>query len=83
MSALRICLVSSASGCAYSGHAEVRSEPVSSDEFAALKAVSVSPLSRAILGEIESRLMQLGYFEEVLGNLVITDDDVKRIALGE
>jgi hypothetical protein len=58
-------------------------EPLSSDEFAALKAVSISLPSPAIPAEIESRLLQLGYIEEVLGNLVLTDEGVKRIALGE
>jgi hypothetical protein len=58
-------------------------ESLSSDEFAALKAVRVSLPSPAISSEIESRLLQLGYIEEVLGNLVLTDDGMKRIAIGE
>jgi hypothetical protein len=57
-------------------------EPLSSDEFAALLAVSVSPPSRTIPEEIQSRLLKLGYIEDVLGNLFVTDDGVKRIALG-
>jgi hypothetical protein len=48
-----------------------------------LKAVSVSLSSPAIPGDIESRLLQLGYIEEVLGNLVLTDEGVKRIAIGK
>jgi hypothetical protein len=58
-------------------------EPLSRDEFAALMTVSVSPPSRSIPGDIQSRLLELGYIEDVLGNLVVTDDGVKRIALGK
>jgi hypothetical protein len=58
-------------------------EPLSSDEFAALKAVSVSPPSRAVPGPIQSQLLRLGYVQEVLGNLVVTDEGIKRIALGK
>jgi hypothetical protein len=58
-------------------------EPLSSDEFATLKAVSVSPLSRAVPGPIQSQLLRLGYVAEVLGNLVITDDGIRRLALGK
>ena len=57
-------------------------EPLSRDEFSALMGVSVSPPSRTMPAEIQSRLLKLGYIEDVLGNLVITDDGVKRIALG-
>jgi hypothetical protein len=58
-------------------------EPLSKDELAALKALAIGPPSRAIQGELQSRLLQLGYFEDVLGNLVVTDEGLKRIALGE
>jgi hypothetical protein len=58
-------------------------EPLSSDEFAALKAISIPPPSRAIPGPIQSKLLQLGCVEEVLGNLVITDEGRKRLALGK
>jgi hypothetical protein len=65
------------------GMAKSNPEPLSSDEFAALMTVSVSPPSRSIAGDIQSRLLDLGYIEDVLGNLVVTDDGVKRIALGK
>jgi hypothetical protein len=58
-------------------------EPLSSAEFAASKDVSVSPPSRAILGRIQSQLLRLGYVQEVLGNLVIADDGIERLALGK
>jgi hypothetical protein len=48
-----------------------------------LKALSVSLPPPTIPGDIESRLLQLGYIEEVLGNLVLTDEGVKRIAIGK
>jgi hypothetical protein len=57
-------------------------EPLSSDEFAALMAVSVSSPSRTIPEEIQSRLLKLGYIEDVLGNLFVTDNGVKRITRG-
>jgi hypothetical protein len=57
--------------------------PLSSAEFAALKDVSVSPPSRAIPGRIQSQLLRLGYVQEVLGNLVITDDGIERLAVGK
>ncbi|MDB5610629.1 MAG: hypothetical protein JWP25_7529 [Bradyrhizobium sp.] len=84
MTALQICLVSRASDCAlFRACRSPTPEPLSSDEFAALKALSVSLPPPTIPGDIESRLLQLGYIEEVLGNLVLTDEGVKRIDLGK
>jgi hypothetical protein len=56
-------------------------EPLSKDEHAALRALAIGPPSRAIQGELQTRLMQLGYVEEVLGNLVITDEGIKLVTL--
>jgi hypothetical protein len=56
-------------------------ELLSKDEHAALKAVAIGPPSRAIQGELQTRLLQLGYVEEVLGNLVITDEGTKLVTL--
>jgi hypothetical protein len=55
-------------------------EPLSKDELAALKALVIGPPCRAIQGELQTRLLRLGYFEEVLGDLVVTDAGLKRIA---
>ena len=52
-------------------------EPLSKDEHAALKAIAIGPPSRAIQGDLQTRLLQSGYVEEVLGNLVITDEGIK------
>jgi hypothetical protein len=58
-------------------------EPLSTDELEALKAIANGPPSRAIHGKLQERLVQLGYVKDVLGNLVITDQGAKLIALSE
>jgi hypothetical protein len=58
-------------------------EPLSKDEHAALKALAIGPHSRAIQGDLQARLLQLGFAEEVLGNLVITDEGIKLVTLSK
>jgi hypothetical protein len=77
----RISLVSGAVVGPYQRMPKV--EPLSRDEFAALKAIAIGPPSQAVHGKLQERLVQLGYVKDVLGNLVITDEGTKLITLSE
>jgi hypothetical protein len=49
-------------------------------ELAALREIAVHPASHHIPFPVESRLKDIGYAKEVLGDLVLTDDGLQRAA---
>jgi hypothetical protein len=49
-------------------------------ELEALREVAVHPASHHIPFRVESRLKDIGYAKEVLGDLVLTDDGLRRAA---
>jgi hypothetical protein len=57
-------------------------EPVTVEEFRALKQVANAPTIRTIPLQIRRRLILLGYATEVLGGLAITDEGLLRIVAG-
>lgn len=49
-------------------------------ELEALREIAVHPASHHTPFRVESRLKDIGYAREVLGDLVLTDDGVRRVA---
>jgi hypothetical protein len=49
-------------------------------ELGALRQIAAHPVTRHIPALIRSRLMDLGYTNEVLGATVLTDEGLQRIA---
>jgi hypothetical protein len=49
-------------------------------ELEALREIAVHPASHHTPLRVESRLKDIGYAREVLGDLVLTDDGVRRVA---
>jgi hypothetical protein len=49
-------------------------------ELEALREIAVHPASHHIPFRVESRLKDIGYAKEVLGDLVLTDDGLRRVA---
>jgi hypothetical protein len=49
-------------------------------ELEALREIAVHPASHHTPFRVESRLKDIGYAKEVLGDLVLTDDGVRRVA---
>jgi hypothetical protein len=52
-------------------------------EFQALRQIAAHPAIRHIPSRIQSRLKDIGYTKEALGDLVVTDDGLQRIAMGK
>jgi hypothetical protein len=50
-------------------------------ELEALREIAVHPASHHTPFRVESRLKDIGYAKEVLGDLVLTDDGLQRVAL--
>jgi hypothetical protein len=50
-------------------------------ELEALREIAVHPASHDIPFRVESRLKDIGYAKEVLGDLVLTDDGLRRAAV--
>lgn len=50
-------------------------------ELAALRKIAVHPASHHTPFRVESRLKDIGYAKEVLGDLVLTDDGLQRVAV--
>jgi hypothetical protein len=50
-------------------------------ELEALREIAVHPASHHTPFRVESRLKDIGYAKEVLGDLVLTDDGLRRAAL--
>jgi hypothetical protein len=49
-------------------------------ELEALREIAVHPASHHTPFRVESRLKDIGYAKEVLGDLVLTDDGLQRVA---
>jgi hypothetical protein len=58
-------------------------DPLSCEEFEALKQIGVLPVKMQATNQSEKRLVLLGFAEEVLGLLALTDDGLIRIAMGK
>ena len=58
-------------------------EVLTKEEFCALKQIGDARERETIPAKIRDRLILIGYAEEVLGNLVIADDGMLRIAMGK
>ena len=52
-------------------------------ELEALRQIAVHPASHHIPFGVESRLKDIGYAKEVLGDLVLTDDGLRRAAMDQ
>ena len=52
-------------------------------EFEALRQIAAHPATRHIPSTLQSRLKDIGYANEVLGRLVLTDDGLQHIAMGK
>jgi hypothetical protein len=50
-------------------------------ELEALREIAVHPASHHTPFHVESRLKDIGYAKEVLGDLVLTDDGLRRAAV--
>ncbi len=62
---------------------KVMPDPLSHEEFEALKQIGVVPVRMQATNQSERRLVLLGFAEEVLGFLALTDDGAMRIAMGK
>jgi hypothetical protein len=49
-------------------------------ELEALRQIAVHPVTSHIPARVQSRLKDIGYAKQVLGDLVLTDDGLQRIA---
>ena len=50
-------------------------------ELEALREIATHPASPHIPFRVESRLKDIGYAKEVLGDLILTDDGLRRVAV--
>jgi hypothetical protein len=57
-------------------------DPLSRKEFEALKRIGVLPAKIQARNRSEKRLVLLGFAEEALGLLILTEDGMMRIAMG-
>jgi hypothetical protein len=58
-------------------------DPLSREEFETLKQIGVLPVKMEATNQSEKRLVLLGFAEEDLGLLALTDDGMMRIAMGK
>ncbi len=58
-------------------------DPLSSEEFDTLKQIGLLPVKMQAANQSEKRLVLLGFAEEILGHLALTDDGMMRIAMGK
>jgi hypothetical protein len=56
--------------------------PLSEDDFSALKQLSKSFSRGTVVPRISERLIKLGYAKDFMGNLIITDSGLMRLAAG-
>ena len=56
-------------------------DPLSREEFEALRQIGVVPVKMQATNESEKRLVLLGFAEEDLGLLALTEDGIMRIAM--
>ncbi len=59
------------------------SDLLSREEFETLKQIGVRPVRMEATNKSEKRLVLLGFAEEALGLLALTDDGMMRIAMGK
>jgi hypothetical protein len=52
-------------------------------ELEALREIAVHPASHHVPLRVQSRLRDIGYAKEVLGDIVVTDDGLERIAMDQ
>jgi hypothetical protein len=52
-------------------------------ELEALRELAVHPASHHVPLRVQSRLRNIGYAKEVLGDIVVTDDGLERIAMDQ
>ena len=57
-------------------------DPLTREEFAALKQIDDAVEQETIPVEIRERLMLIGYVEEVHGGLIVTHEGMLRIVMG-
>ena len=57
-------------------------DPLTREEFAALKQIDDAREYETIPVEIQERLILIGYVEEVLGGLIVTHEGMLRIVMG-
>jgi hypothetical protein len=57
-------------------------DPLTREEFAALKQIGDGREPGTIPAKIRERLILIGYVKEVLGGLIVTDEGMKRIVMG-
>jgi hypothetical protein len=58
-------------------------DPLSREEYETLRQIGVVPVKMQAANQSERRLVLLGFAEEVLGLLALTDDGMMRIAMGK
>jgi hypothetical protein len=58
-------------------------DPLSWEEFETLRQIGMVPVKMQVANQSERRLVLLGFAEEVLGRLALTDDGMMRIAMGQ
>ncbi len=58
-------------------------DPLSREEFEILKQIGILPVKMKTANHNEKRLVLLGFAEEDVGLLALTDDGVMRIAMGK
>jgi len=56
---------------------------LSREEFETLKQIGVLPVKMEATNKSKKRLVLLGFAEEALGLLALTDDGMMRIAMGK
>jgi hypothetical protein len=56
-------------------------EPLTREEFAALKQIDDAGKHGTITAKIRKRLILIGYAKEVLGGLIVTDEGMLRIVM--
>jgi len=57
-------------------------DPLSREEFAALKQIDDAREYETIPVEIQERLILIGYVKEVVGGLIVTHEGMLRIMMG-
>jgi len=58
-------------------------DPLSREEFETLRQIGMVPVRMQVANQSERRLVMLGFAEEVLGRLALTEDGMMRIAMGK
>ncbi len=58
-------------------------DPLTRKEFETLKQIGLRPVKMEATDQSEKRLILLGFAEEILGHLALTDDGMMRIAMGK